>query len=60
MRAVPEPDAHPETDLRPWRRGLLQAVRDRLESDSYEVPPDAVAESIIERSLSRSASGDVR
>ena len=32
----------------------------RFVSDSYEVPPDAVAESIIERSLSRSASGDVR
>jgi hypothetical protein len=33
----------------PWRRGLLLTLRERLEKQSYDVPSDAVAASIIDR-----------
>lgn len=58
MRAIPEGDAHRDTRISPWRSGLLQAVRERIENDTYKIPPDAIAESIIEHSLSRTVFDD--
>ncbi len=37
----------------PWRQGLLLTLRDRLEKDSYSVPSDRVAASIIDRALAQ-------
>jgi hypothetical protein len=39
----------------PWRRGLLLTLRERLEKESYDVPSDAVAASIIDRATRRGA-----
>jgi hypothetical protein len=58
MRATPDGNAQADQTVRPWRAGLLQAVRERVENDAYEVHPDAVAESIIEHSLDCSARRD--
>ena len=38
----------------PWRRGLLLALRERLEKETYAVPSDQVAASIIDRAMTRS------
>jgi hypothetical protein len=39
----------------PWRRGLLLTLRERLEKESYDVPSDAVAASIIDRATQSGA-----
>ena len=58
MRATPDANAQTDSAVRPWRAGLLQAVRERVENDAYQVSPDAIAESIIEHSLECSAPDD--
>jgi hypothetical protein len=37
----------------PWRRGLLLTLRERLEKETYVVPSDEVAASIIDRAMHR-------
>jgi hypothetical protein len=37
-----------------WRRGLLLTLRERLEKQTYAVPSDDVAASIIDRAITRS------
>jgi hypothetical protein len=37
----------------PWRRGLLLTLRERLEKETYSVPSDEVAASIIDRTVTR-------